>query len=102
MVLFTTAKKARQVLETLSQANISGVYNYGVQSQVHKTREEQALQKSIPYLNILSYVLLNKGLMDLNASSKLIKNKINLYNLPDFNQFVSDRYQVKPVSDSFD
>lgn len=56
-----------------------------------------AYQKAVPYLNCLSFLLLNKGLMDLNSNYKLIKNKINLYNLPNFKQFTNTPSQVEPV-----
>lgn len=57
-------------------------------------------QKSIPYLNILSYCLLSKGLMDLGRNIKMIQNKVNVYNLPNYQQFLANQNEVNAVLSS--
>ena len=117
MLLFQTAKRARMLLgiltgtengskvfdnnDTSSKQNpLSWSFNnqQQMQRQLQQNEEKPAefivYQKAIPYMNVLSYLLLNKGLLDLSGNIKLIKNKVNIYNLPNFNQFVNSPAHV--------
>jgi hypothetical protein len=38
--------------------------------------------------------------MDINRNIKMIQNKINRYNLPNYNQFLSDSNQVRSTLES--